>query len=350
MPGQTRRTPPSVVQHLLDKPQDFAFVQVVRLLKLVTGQTSGQALQDFLARILRIRPHLSLGFPGSDIRGLEAEDAEDQTRYRITATFLGLYGSSSPLPSFYTEELLDEAREDFSGLRDFLDILNNPFFIQLYKTWTRSRQAVRIVEEQDPEALERLYCLVGLGHSSLHKHLGETYKTLRYTGLYTQYPRSALGLQTLLADRLGQLPVTITQCVPQKLPVPHDQRLRLGHTANSLGEDTVLGSQLIDSMGKFRLDIGPLKAREFQALLPGTELYSAILEHVSLYQVQPLDYDLNLTVDPEDRPTTTLGGRAWSRLGLDTWLFAQPWTEPGTVTFARHAAATAACARQPDFC
>ncbi|MFW5997742.1 MAG: type VI secretion system baseplate subunit TssG, partial [Desulfovermiculus sp.] len=92
MPGQTRRTPPSVVQHLLDKPQDFAFVQVVRLLKLVTGQTSGQALQDFLTRTLRIRPHLSLGFPGSDIRGLEAEDAEDQTRYRITATFLGLYG------------------------------------------------------------------------------------------------------------------------------------------------------------------------------------------------------------------------------------------------------------------
>ncbi|MFO7875004.1 MAG: type VI secretion system baseplate subunit TssG [Desulfovermiculus sp.] len=348
MAGQTRRASPSIAQHLLDRPQAYAFVQVVRLLKLITGQTSGQALQDFLAHTLRVRPDLSLGFPGTDVCGLEVLDNGDRKQYRITASFLGLYGSSSPLPSFYTEELLDEARDDFSGLRDFLDILNNPFFIKLYRAWARNRLAVRIVEEEDPEALERAYCLIGLGHTSLREQCTESYKILRYTGLHTQYPRSALGLQTMLTDRLGGIAVQITQCVPQKLSVPADQRLRLGQNCNTLGEETTLGSEVMDCMGKFRLNIGPLDAADFQRLLPGSALHAALIEHIAMFQVQPLDYDLSLTVHPEERPPATLGSEAWSRLGLDTWLIAGSWNQPGTVSFACKAGYHKGAAAKPS--
>ncbi len=54
---------------------------------------------------VRIRPHLGLGFPQRDINHIE-RDASG--RYRIEANFFGLYGVTSPLPTFYTEDLIEE--------------------------------------------------------------------------------------------------------------------------------------------------------------------------------------------------------------------------------------------------
>jgi len=50
-----------------------------------------------------------------EIGGL-GEVERDGHRFLITATFLGLYGVSSPLPTFYTEDLMDEASQDIANL------------------------------------------------------------------------------------------------------------------------------------------------------------------------------------------------------------------------------------------
>ena len=56
---------------------------------------------------------LSLAHAGTDVAGLkelpQAEDAEpspNALRYALELSFLALYGASSPLPTFYTEELI----------------------------------------------------------------------------------------------------------------------------------------------------------------------------------------------------------------------------------------------------
>jgi type VI secretion system protein ImpH len=334
MAGKARRKTAPVSEQLFENPRAYSFVQVLRLLKLMTGQTSGKALQEFYDETLRVRAHLSLGFPGTDVSDLEREDADGKPRYRITATFMGLYGASSPLPTFYTEDLLDEAREDKSGLRDFLDIFNNDFFIKLYRAWARNRLAVRIAEEKDESSMERAFCLIGMGHSPIRERFSEAYRALRYTGLYTQYPRSALGLKTILSDRLNGAPVRVDQCLPEKVSVPEDQRLLLGLSGNVLGEETVLGSETADRMGKIGITVGPLEADEFQGLLPGSPLHSALKEHVELYQMQPFPYDLTLIVKEREYSAVSLGGDRWSRLGHDTWLYSGDVDSPGTVTFA----------------
>ena len=338
MAAQTRKSPVAVKDAFLQRPQAFSFIQAVRLLKQISNETSGKALETFFQETIRVRPELSLGFPSSDVCGLEQEQDGSRTRYRLTASFLGLYGASSPLPTFYTEDLFEEAREDHSGLRDFLDIFNNPFFIKLYKAWGRHRLAVRIVEEKDEEALERLFCLIGLGHESLRNRFSESYQALRYAGLYSQHPRSALGLQTVLADRLGNIPVDIDQCLPQTLLVPQDQRTLLGQQASALGDDTVLGSEIQDSMNKIGIRIGPLNADEFQRLLPGTKDYQSLEEHIQLFCTHHLTYDVSLTIQAGEYRTAVLGNGQWSKLGQDTWLLNGPSNDPGTVSFGQKTA------------
>ncbi len=50
----------------------------------------------------------------------EKSDSEDE-RFEVQVNFLGLYGTSSPLPVFYTEDLIDEASDDESVAREFIE-------------------------------------------------------------------------------------------------------------------------------------------------------------------------------------------------------------------------------------
>ena len=108
---------PPVIQDLLRQPQRYAFSQAVHLLRRWANPQNDQELEAFLRGSLRFRPALSLAFAVSDVADLEldlplrpAASNTDPTvqpfdKARMTATFLGLYGASSPLPKFYTERL-----------------------------------------------------------------------------------------------------------------------------------------------------------------------------------------------------------------------------------------------------
>src|SRR4030066_3521 len=49
----------------------------------------------------------------------------------------------------------DEASQDMTVMRDFLDIINAPFYPLFFRCWAKYRQVVKVVEEEDPAYLER---------------------------------------------------------------------------------------------------------------------------------------------------------------------------------------------------
>jgi type VI secretion system protein ImpH len=309
--------------NLQQRPQAFSFFQAMRLLRLQSGKTSGEKLQEFYRDNLRIRPYLSLAFPPTDIQELSAETLESgEKRHRLTVNFLGLYGADSPLPTFYTEELLDEASEDKSVSRDFLDIFNNNVYSLFFQVWSKYRLMLKVVEERDEAYLERLYSLLGVGAKPLRDALPDSYRMLRYIGLFTQYPRSAMGLQTLLRDALDVEKVEVEQCALRRVTIPRDQRCRLGLAGAGLDEDAWLGEEMDDRMGKACIRIGPLSDQAFHRMLPGQEGREWAVKLIRFYLVAPLEVDLELSVKPEDVETAQPGAGKWSQLGCDTWVFA----------------------------
>lgn len=336
MAGQDRGTLPLVIQGLADKPQSYSYFQAIRLLKLWTGKTGEAEAQGFYDDTLRVRPHLSLSFPGSDMTEilLEPESEDQAARVDITATFLGLYGTGSPLPTFYTEELLDERSDDKSVSRDFLDILGNRTFIHFYRAWAKYRLLVKAVDEEDRDYLDRLYCLLGLGHEELRSKLSRPSAALRYIGLFTQYPRSALGLKTMLADAVGQARcVDVEQCVHRWVPIPDDQRNSLGASGCTLGEDCWVGGLVEDRMGKIVVEFGGLDAAKFHELLPGRELNYHVESLIGMYLVEPVEHDLRLKLLPGQVQPARPGHPQWSRLGYDTWILSEGFVGEAEVTF-----------------
>ncbi len=303
---------------LLEEARSFSFFQAMRLLRQACRRNRGR---DGAPDSIRLRPKLSLGFPAADIDNLTIEEDDGRQRFALTATFLGLYGVSSPLPSFYTEDLIEEQGQDESVSRDFLDIFNHRFYELLFDSWRKYRLFLQVAEENERPALERLFCLLGLGAEPLRRGLENPQGLLRYLGLFTQFPRSAAGLTTLLSDALDNVPISIVPCVDRKARIAGDQRFALGKSNCRLGSNSYLGDQVRDRMGKFRIRIGPLDQATFLYFTPGNQGYRRMAELTALYLNQPLECEAELVMAPGQARTTCLGQKFRASLGVTTWVF-----------------------------
>ncbi|VBB46657.1 Type VI secretion protein, VC_A0111 family [uncultured Desulfatiglans sp.] len=336
MAGQGGRPFSDLKDALIEEGQRFAFYQVIRLLRTLQrpGPEGRKPPADDVGAV-RIRPKLDLAFPPADVDRVEELRPDEQGRpvYRVTANFLGLYGVSSPLPVFYTEDLLDEADAEESVTRDFVDAVNQPLFMLLFRAWMKNRLFLQVNEERSSDDLERLFALLGLGEPVLRDAMPGASGLLRYLGLLTQFPRSALGLACLLGDALHGIPMDIIPCILRTAPIPPDQRLSLGSAGNALGKTSYLGETVQDRMGRFRIRAGPLDAASFLALLPGGRDFARLRSLMAFYVTEPLEYDLELVLGAGEARPVCLGGLAWARLGLDTWTFSGGVVEEASVRF-----------------
>lgn len=330
MAGTTGPLLPAVIKDLAKHPRKYSFDQLIRLLRLWARPKSRPAWEALLRARVRLRPTLSLGFAATDVDALElhpAQEGEDSgcpfALARVTASFLGLYGPSSPLPTFYTERLLDEEAEDLTVTRDFLDIFNNSFFFLYCKLTSMADPVNRALEEADPRAERMLMSLGGFGAREMRDRLHDEFACLRYAGLFSQFPRSALGLRTILADASGCAEVRVVQHVPRLVPVPPDQRARLGLAACSLGEDLVLGREVPCHDGKIRVEFAGLDRPAMRALMPGAPSSLLLHDLIRNYCAQPLEYEVRLVMRPGAAQPLRPGGNkegCFATLGHDAWL------------------------------
>ncbi|MBT1072776.1 type VI secretion system baseplate subunit TssF [Pelotalea chapellei] len=313
------QSPSPLIDDLLARGHEFSFDQVMRLARSVLGpDTAPELPESAWQERVRVRPDLSLAFPAADV----ARVKQDGAGLLIETTFLGLYGSSSPLPTHYTEDLLDEAGADCSVSRDFLDILHQRMYQLYLQCFNKYRLFNQVVEEQNPRDRERLFCLIGLGEKELREGLPDAWSLVRYAGLLSQFPRSASGLQTLLRDALGVHRVKVEQCVLRQVLIPVDQRMKLSLSGMCLGMNSILGSEMPDRSGKFRIHLGPLKKKEYDSFLPGTPRHEKLVRLIRLYITDPLDFDLKLVLAEREAEPIRLGESNGARLGWNSWCFA----------------------------
>lgn len=330
MAGKNRRSSADLIASasdpvktgLLSKARSYNYFQAIRLLRRMGDiQADAKGQQD---DHIRIRPALSLGFPAADIAEIESRPHNDNIRYYVTANFMGLYGASSPLPTFYTEDLIAEESQDETVSRDFLDVIHHRLYHLLFQGWLKYRQFFQVSEEKNDDHIDRLFCLIGMGPSPIRRTIPQPHRLLRYIGLFTQYPRSGQGLLTLLRDALKGIPLTLIPCIKRMAKIPETQRLRMGITGSRLGQDTYLGEEIEDRMGKFRVQIGPLRQAEFLRFTPGNEGYDTLVSLTELYIVEPFEYEIELILAARQARTVCLGDTVRSVLGVTSWVFSEP--------------------------
>lgn len=309
-----------LIEELLERGNRFSLVQVLRLLDAARLQTESGGEAG-----VRVVSKLAMAFPCADV---DRVTREKPSLFQVTATCLGLYGTDSPLPNYYTEDLMYEKSSEITVNRDFLDILHQRLYQLLFQCWQKYRLFYRVAEANDTTLLNCLYCLIGLGDDQVREGMAELYGMLRYAPVFSMLPRSAAGLESVLRDVL-QVEVKVIQCVRRMAQFEDEQRLRLGKSGCRLGIDSVIGQEAPDAMGKFRLRIGPLDREHYLALLPGEPLHRKMCRLVRFYLSRPLVYEVELVLSAGALETVQLGNPDRARLGLNTRCFSGPC--PGAI-------------------
>lgn len=316
MPSTNGNPVSDLKRSLESEPERFSFYQVVRMLRLLESADSGfRPSRSFWDRV-RVRPALGLSFPRTDIVSLKAESSGD---ILIEASFFGLYGVSSPLPLFYSEELIELETSERPVVRKFLDILHAVLYPLVYEAWEKYRPSLSAIERGNRASVDRFYSFAGLGGGSVPEHDSNASIAVKYAGLLTQFPRSAKGLETLLSDLLGGVSVRVSQCFLRRVAIPLPQRSCLG-SRGILGEDSVLGEEIDDRNNQIRIGIGPVDSDLFLNLLPGSEEFLRLVFWIRFYLSSPIMADMEITFHDECPVPVVLGGKNRCRLGLDAWL------------------------------
>jgi type VI secretion system protein ImpH len=168
-----------------------------------------------------------------------------------------------------------------------------------------------------------LYSLIGLGTDEIKAAVAQPQSVLCYVGLLAQQRKSAVGLETILKDYLNPYLVEVEPCVTRMVTIPEAQQIRLGERQSRLGDSSVLGVQMEDRTGKMIVRIGPLGREEYKCLKGDEQKLKFVRFLVNLYMMQPLDFDIVLSLAPGTIGGMALGGDRWSCLGEDSWLYSQ---------------------------
>ena len=370
MARPSRRPSAPLIDQLYEEPWRFEPYEAVRILEEVRRgegvptEPLGDG-EDPRREAVRFEHAVSFSFPASALKAVEPPRGK-RGAARLVQSFIGLAGALGPLPRPVTEKLLENEKRGDGAMRAFLDIFNHRLAALMVRMRRKHRVALDPVPPQDSHFARYLFSFMGLGLEPLRDRTAlEDRALLSYGGLVVQRPRSAAGLERIVADHFG-VPVSVRPFdgAWHDLPVQARTALgtRLGRNAG-LGREAVLGGRYWDQQTGFVLRIGPVPLDRFTDFLPAPRgrpeaegvAFTALKPLARFYAGQEYAIRLNLVCAGGERPVARLGtgkgpeqskagaeGAGGMRLGWTSWLSSQPaGTDDDQVTVRLQAVGTA---------
>jgi type VI secretion system protein ImpH len=282
---------------------------------------------------VRFVGNFSLGFPASDIEQVERYiTADGHIRYRMMVNFLGLYGQSSPLPTWYTEDVVHEELDDHA-VKDFLDLFQHRAVSLLKRCWTKYRYYREYRPDGSDPISQWLFALMGVLHPSLREGTALNWqRLLAYAGIIAMRNHSAPMIRGVMSHYFPETPIEIEQFVEQMSPIAADQLARLGAGNCRLGEDLTIGEAVPDCGSRIKIRMGPLGFARFRRFLPDGDDHAAAKDLVNILLIDQLQCDFELILRRDQIPPLELIGDSPCRLGWSTWLGERD--EDGVVVFS----------------
>ncbi len=329
----------SLIWELLLNPQRYEFYMAVKLLRAFWGDS------------LRIttKPNLTLGFNANDIAGIEAYDltrpeisfdrringyrkltpqmlmdtyadaTNPPVEFVFYVNFLGLFGSSSPLPIYYTEGVMQDEGDDNPCTADFLSLINAP----VYRAYERAKNKYRIfnlmVEKRQGDLLDRIFTFAGLSISDIRRKNLNVYELLPYLGLFSMFPRSSMGIETIFKGELKDCMVDIEGFGVSVNKIPKDQLMRLGVKNSVLGEDSYVGTQIRSVDNEIRVTIRCSTREQFDELMPSGRIYARLARIMTAYMIDRIRIVLHVMTRDRSGREYRLGDRSRA-LGINSFM------------------------------
>lgn len=324
MDGTHRQPAPDLRARLAAEGHDYAFFQAVDLLLRESGaDVEERALFRQISDDLIFRVAADLGFPASDVVSVAPVRLEDGTEagpLEMTVSFLGLHGTSSPLPSHMLESAVWSAGEEGVQIA-FNDFFSNRLIWLFYLIWRKYRYDVRYRPGASDQFSAWMFSLIGIGFPQMRGQADIPWaRLLTYLGAVAGRVRSPEMVAGVIAHAFGLRDVALREFDLRVVTIPEDQRARVGQANVRLGQDMVIGSTVRDRRGKFRIVLSGLSFERFRDFLPSGKDFPRLKELVAFLLKDRLAWDLELTLERNEVPALELGVPRRASLGWTTFI------------------------------
>lgn len=265
--------------------------------------------------------HAGLGFPASDVALAERLESQVPHQYRVQATFFGMHGTDSPLPSYYLDRLAYEAGQGVGIRPAFLDFFNHRLLTLLHQAWRKYRYYIRFRRGADDQFSRRIFALIGLQHDATR---GDTpiawSRLLSFAGAVVLRSRSPAMLAGLIAHCFDLEHVQIRDFALRHAVIDDSDRIRLGVNNGQLSHSFQIGDSVRTRHSSFVIVISHLSQARFREFLPHGENFERLRQLVVFLLRDPIPCDLELGLRQDEVPPFNLRLAGGTQLGWTSFL------------------------------
>ena len=300
--------------------REYEFYSLIRKLeRSAVGTVSAGGDGPFREEAVFFSANPGMAFHVADVERVieNGGDREGFPPYEVVQNVISLLGSSSPLPAFYTEEVLASDDEE-NPAKIYLDLFVHRLVSYLYRIRKKYVYFMQYEAGATDEMSQRIFALFGMQGRELKNDKVNWQRLLPYAGMLAMKRCSGSMLAGIISHYFGDVNVAIKEYVPEQSKIDQGQWNNLGVSNNSLGQNCLLGNHILDPAGRFNIHIGPVHYSVYQRFMPGQEDYVAIREIISFVMVDKIRFGLTIIVDSGTIGCVQLG--LSGGLGQNAWL------------------------------
>lgn len=303
-----------IEQELLSNANKYSFIEVYKLLCELAISNKLDPTQ-----VVRIRPVLSLQRARTQVVSVtKQQDTQLPLLYFLNVNLPGLYGNASPLPKFFTEELVQASHKDQNQARVFLDLIHQRLYQLLFAA---SIQPLPHFSENGRKNIhDFMFFMVGFKDDIWLQNFPDPAFILRNINTIRHQKGTVIGLRNLVQNIFGTAQVDIEQCVARQVDISSRQQLGLNRQANQLSFSAVLGGTTEDTQSKIIVSIAPVLAKEYKKWCLTPKYWSALQSLIRYFVGQALLVDLRIDVITDDSMAFELLANDQFALGRNAWL------------------------------
>ncbi|MBA6090645.1 type VI secretion system baseplate subunit TssG [Pseudomonas monteilii] len=304
---------------ILRNAHQYSYFQLLELMHQLYGDDLEQRpLSHETRRRLRLEVSPKLSFPVADVLSADHLKAD---RYRIQASFLGLHGTDSPLPTYYLDAIAYEHAQGI-GLRPaYLNFFNHRLHTLLHQGWRKYRYYRRFQPGAKDGFSRYIFALIGLEDSALRGATPLPWsRLLGFAGMIASRSRSPGMVAGMIAHCFDLKQVSIREFEKRTVLIPHAQRNGLGSRNCSLNNNFLLGGSTESRSSKFTLVVAGLDQQQFRKFLPSGDNFHRLTRLVEFLLRDVGAYDLELRMRAEEAPPFSLRAEHGSHLGWTSFI------------------------------
>ncbi len=298
----------------------YSLPQSIRVVCNYLKKFYPEVSSEMLYKKIIFKANPSLSFQRSEIKNILFINTESGVKVEMTLNFLGIFGSSSPMPSNYTEMVLDSVDSD-RVLHDFLNLFNHHLQRFVYPIWEKHRYYIQYKNDLKDKFSKYILSFLGLySHSQEVSSSLNLQKLIPYIGILSMKHKSAGTLKSILRHYLSHNDIEIIQCIPSKYKIPSWQYSSLGESNISLGSNFLIGETIVSKNAKFQVLLKNVTSKDLVKYSVLGKKMKELNELISFSLKEPLEHEVCLEIKHEEKEMLVLDQENKKYLGVNSWI------------------------------